>query len=277
MNKISVPKIRHKIIDGKKVAYRRIGKGVPMFCFPGWTLSSISYLPLAHLLKGKVSLIMIDIPGWSGDSERMKVRTTISYYSHICGEFILSFGYKRYYVLGYSFGGALSQKMLKEGVVNPEKLILVSSLHNGKGILKDPFLVNIRHFHQTFRKFYSPDIFVRTVTMAFSNHKRKNTMSKNRLGVNLSGQIRNSLFRGGLKPVVYSGLSLIRDEYFSEKLKNIKTLVLFANDDIPFIKRSSAEIAEYLRIRPVVVKGDHNHILFNPKVSASHILNFLKN
>src|SRR5690606_11329501 len=242
-------------IDGLKIYYRDMGKGPVVFAFPGWTMSSASLVPLAKLLKN-FRFIIVDVPGWAGKSDLPKQKATITYYSKVFAKFVSSFLIDNYSFLGHSFGGAIAMSIIKNSKLKPKKLVLSSSLYSGEGVLEDKFFKKLMNTYETFKKFLIPDFLIQVV-MSYSARKR---LSQAKYFVRNSNkpiyqEIKNSLFRGNVKAMLESGLSILEVNCLSAKLKKFPVLTLCAERDFGFNKLQMEDITKYTNSKLHIIKG----------------------
>jgi len=271
------PRYLKKKIDGQTIAYRSIGIGHPVFCFPGWTLSSQSFLPLVkHLDTDNFRFILLDIPGWAGKSPKLKGKTTIHALAKIGISFTNAFNFPSFSLLGYSYGGALVQEIIKTKIMPVSSVILLSTLCEGGDSLKSQFDKPIQMYAHA-KKTGVSDVVIREqisrifntsviARLPMSHYSQNSAMDKTL----------REYFSGDIRAMIESGFSLLKHSYLSKRLTDLTTMVLYADEDMSFIVTSSKRIARFIGVKPIVVKGDHNHILFDPTASAKYINSFLQ-
>lgn len=269
-------------IEGVKLAYKDVGKGELVFCIPPWPSSSFVYIPLSLALQDHFRLVSIDIPGWAGQSDRMKVAPTIENYAKLTTDFINSFHrfpLTRYSLLGYSFGGLICQCMMRDYEIKPRKMVYISTLHSGTR-LRDRHgkLLNL---YTKAKKLGLPDSVIKsalhkyvTVILPRILHYKDALQTKDAQRL-LSTYVRD-LDKADVRTAFATVFSVLDTDFLGDYLKEFESLIVYASIDPAFIKEDSEELAKLLDVKPIVVDhADHNHFVFDVNKSADVILNFL--
>mgnify|MGYP005847863451 FL=1 len=263
-------------INGLKISYREAGEGDILFCIPPWPSGSAAFIPLSNSLKESLRVVSIDLPGWAGHSEKLNVEPNLENYAYLIEEFIKSFSSKKFYILGYSFGGALTQLIIERGNVKPDKVILVSTLHSGNEINTEQykyirFYKNIERLNipYTVKKYLFAFFFMGRRVLGSSYYKKY-----------LNTQYYNLLVKEGLQAdintIFKTLLSLFHIELLDPQESDYKYLIIYAEYDPDFIKSETIEMAQYLKVKPFVIKeANHDHFTFDINKSSKVIYDFL--
>lgn len=115
--------------DGRKLTYRRLGKGPILLCHPGGPgFSSTYFADLAGLWE-RFTLVMLN-PRGTGGSDRPRDRREyqIDDYVRDVEEVRMHLGLERLLLLGHSHGGVVAQAYAAEHPGRVSKLVLASTL-----------------------------------------------------------------------------------------------------------------------------------------------------
>lgn len=267
----------YKKIQGTTIAYKVIGKGKPIFCFPGWPVTHDVFLPLTTLLEN-YSFILIDVPGWAGKSDLEKSGfCRIEYLTRLFEEFVRSFGFKNYALLGYSFGGVFVQSLVQRGL-RPRKVILISSLRGGDHLFYHPLVKILLSFYSLICALNLSKTLIQRcikivlkVSLFITRLVNNRSEYKKPLEALVSKVHEVNLFN--VIEVLYSLKTFVPE---NSKLKSVSTLVIYSGHDFSFVKKDSREIILETGAQEYIVpKKDHNHIFFYPEMSSPVIKNFL--
>ncbi len=111
-------------VDGIDLFYKTAGRGHPFLILHGWGASSISWLRVVEEMAGKDCQIIIpDLPGFGKTLPPSKVWSSKEYTEFIV-KFLKAIKIEQVFVLGHSFGGALSLRLAAEHGNIVKKLIL---------------------------------------------------------------------------------------------------------------------------------------------------------
>ena len=267
-------KLKRRVFD-MDIAYLDVGNGPVIFCLPPWPDGSTALVPFITAFSNNFRVIALDLPGWSGYSTRMELIPSIQNYTKIIEEFILSFNFNNYSILGYSFGGVFAQFLVENNRINPDKIVMVSTLHSGKYIPED---IKIKlGLYKMFRHLI-PAFVVRKIAKGSILSTKKNSLYK--LGV-FDTAYTHKIISESEKASIYCVFnvlfSLFETEYnYPTKIKKEKYLVIYAEKDHEFIQKETKEMADYLGLTAIEIKGaDHDHFAYEVNKTSDIILNFL--
>jgi len=123
------------IVNGVKTNYLSYGEGKPLLILHGWGSCSDRWIKEAEIISATLrpgsgqegfKVIVPDLPGF-GASDKLSGPWRTNDYIKWFEEFIKQLGIENFYLLGYSFGGALAVKMAVKYPQRVEKLFLVSA------------------------------------------------------------------------------------------------------------------------------------------------------
>ena len=114
-------------INGVKTNYLTFGEGKSFLILHGWNSGSDRWIPEAEIIaKQGFKVIVPDLPGF-GESEKLQKPWRVNDYLVWLENFTKELNIQEFYLLGYSFGGAVSAKMTVKYPQRVEKLFLVAS------------------------------------------------------------------------------------------------------------------------------------------------------
>ncbi len=114
-------------INGAKAYYQVFGSGKPFLILHGWGSNSDRWVPIAEQISKKgFKVIVPDLPGF-GKSDALLMPWNTNNYINWLELFIKDLNLSDFYLLGHSFGGALSSKIAVKHVQDVKKLFLVSA------------------------------------------------------------------------------------------------------------------------------------------------------
>ncbi len=114
-------------IDGIKTNYQVFGEGKPFLILHGWNSSSEKWIKEAKIVSEKgFKVIVPDLPGF-GASDKLPKPWTVNDYAKWFEEFTKALNIENFYLLGYSFGGALASKIAVKYPQRVQKLFLVAA------------------------------------------------------------------------------------------------------------------------------------------------------
>lgn len=148
-------------INGRKIRYATQGTGKPLFMVNGLGANLETWTPLADKLSKDRELIMFDVPGIGRSPGRLLPRTMKQYADEIMSIALLGFGLEDFDILGYSWGGACAQEMVKNYPAYIRDVILVSTTPGLEGSLPQPHVVQmaanpIRYYSTRYAKAIAP-------------------------------------------------------------------------------------------------------------------------
>lgn len=270
-----IPETKHKKVSGHNIAYKELGEGFPVFLITSWPESSTEYLPLMYALKDHLHLISLDQPGWVGSSSRPRFKPTLKNYADITRDFIDSFGFESYGMLGYSIGGVLAEIITSEPDTKVSKLALVSTLTTGRTLYPEGhWVVN---FYQRIKNLPGIGIFGRSmlkrhVTNSISQSMSFELLKDSAIFKHMLGESR----RISMKAIMGAAYNLVHSDFSSYKTKVKEVIVVYGDSDPEPMKEQSRQVAEKLGIEPIYLEGaDHNHLFTDVDKSSDIILNFM--
>jgi pimeloyl-ACP methyl ester carboxylesterase len=130
-------------INGVKTNYIKMGKGAPFIVLHGWGSCSDRWIKEAEIISEKgYQVIVPDLPGF-GKSDKLERPWTVNDYVKWFEDFTKMLEIQDFYLLGYSFGGALASKIAVKYPQRVQKLFLVASAVIRKKTTKKGFLAKI--------------------------------------------------------------------------------------------------------------------------------------
>lgn len=269
---------KRKNIDGYSIHYRDIGKGKPLFCIPSWPFSSTLFIPLAEYIKKSIRAIALDLPGFAGRSERPNEVLSFDKYSEIIAEFIKSFDFEEYSLLGYSFGGIAAQAIINTGEVQPQKTVLVSSIYRGNAIKEEPeFKTAIDEFNNLPKNKENPLFKLYFYYRIINLREEDRTSPKNyqyKPGLQLS--MLQEILNCNIDSIGNIWNTLSDREFIGDNIQNTQLLAIYADHDMDFVKKDMKKVAEHVGVKPVKIpQAYHNHLFYEPEKSVRFIRDFL--
>lgn len=134
-------------INGIKTNYQVFGEGTPFLILHGWGSNSERWLPEAEIISlgrrtgeaKKYKVIIPDLPGF-GKSDKLARPWTTNDYVKWFEDFCRELNIENFYLLGYSFGGALAVKISIKYPQRVQKLFLTAAAIIRKKTTKKNFL-----------------------------------------------------------------------------------------------------------------------------------------
>lgn len=115
------------IVDGLMTKYSKSGEGPLVVVLHGWGASSENLSLLSAVLAPNHTVISIDLPGFGGTS-RPPEPWGVGEYAQFVRSVLQKLGYnKPSAMIGHSFGGRICIKAVGEGMLSPDKLVLIGS------------------------------------------------------------------------------------------------------------------------------------------------------
>lgn len=150
-------------INGIKTNYQVFGEGKPFLILHGWGSNSDRWIQVAEKISEKgYKVIVPDLPGF-GQSQLPPTPWSINNYINWLEELIKELRLKDFYLLGHSFGGALSSKVAVKHVQDIRKLFLVSAACVRKKTAKKSFFKKMSKIVKVFYFIPYFDLFRRAV------------------------------------------------------------------------------------------------------------------
>lgn len=123
-------------INNLKVNYKIAGEGQPILILHGWGSNSERWQRTGELLAEKgLKVIIPDLPGF-GKSQVPLEPWGIQNYCQFVKRFAKNLNLEKFYLLGSSFGGAISMKYAVEYSENIKKLFLVAPAYSRRKTVK---------------------------------------------------------------------------------------------------------------------------------------------
>lgn len=270
---LEIPVVKTKEIDGHSVAYRDMGKGYPVFCFPGWPLSSLCYVPFHNLTKKDLRLIAVDFPGWAGNTPTLSGGSTVERYTTLMHQFVESFGIADFGFMGYSFGNTVVYDLLRRFKHRPQKTVFVSSVSYGPAILTDPFYSLLLKIYDLQGGNHSNDVLIKAELLSVFQITSSAEVAQTGHTAKLFEEILKDADNLDVDAVIASAKSLLSRNFLTIKAKRTKSLFIYADNDLEFVRKQTPPMARYLNAKIVVVtETDHSHLFFEPEKSADKIV-----
>jgi hypothetical protein len=262
-----------------KIAYKEEGKGYPVFMIPPWTSGSRVYGRLAELFdKDMYKIIRIDLPGWGG-SVSDQIPEDVSFYAYLemISEFVNSFGYKEYSMLGYSIGVAFILQGISRKMFSPDKVVVVSGFQQRSDIFDSALNKNLRYYPIIKKLKFLFGLFKKVMEGIYSAEVEKGELYKEEEMRQLFTDIISENLKCDISSVMEPVYTLGDIDIEAVK-ENINEVIVVYNINEPiYYQESNKEIAEQFGVKPFVVDAfDHRHLSFEPEKSFEYIDNFLK-
>lgn len=114
------------IVEGLAAEYQVSGQGPTLLLLHGWQDSLKTFDGLCHELGADYQVVRVDFPGFGG-SEQPKEAWDVGKYAQWLASFLKKIECQPEVVVGHSMGGRIAIKGIAEGVLKPEKLVLIAS------------------------------------------------------------------------------------------------------------------------------------------------------
>ncbi len=146
------------VTNGVKTNYITFGTGKPFIILHGWGSASDRWIKEAEIISAKgpvlsgvegFKVIIPDLPGF-GQSDKIERPWTVNDYVKWFEEFTKNLNIENFYLLGYSFGGALAAKIAVKYPQRAQKLFLVSAAIIRKKTAKKKIQSKISKFIKLF-------------------------------------------------------------------------------------------------------------------------------
>ena len=126
-------KLDSRTLHGRKLAFRRAGKGPTLLLIHGITNSSQSWEPAIRLLARDYDVIAPDLPG-HGDSDRQRGDHSLGAHACMVRDLLHLLEVDRATVVGHSLGGGVALQFAYQFPEMTERLVLVSSGGLGRDV-----------------------------------------------------------------------------------------------------------------------------------------------
>jgi len=129
------------VVEGLLTNYQIIGEGKEtLLILPGWKRAISEWIPVAQNLSQKYKVILLDLPGFSGQTAFPKKIFGVFEYADFVKQFLVKIKINKCIILGHSMGGRIGIVLASENkIVN--KLLLVDS----SGIERKNLYTKIMH------------------------------------------------------------------------------------------------------------------------------------
>ncbi len=114
------------IVQNLATNYLSEGKGKTILILHGWGDSINSFTNVVRLLSKNYNVVALDLPGFGG-TEIPKSDWCILDYANFVKDFCNKLDIKPTYIIGHSMGGRVLIKLASKKLLNPEKIVLLSS------------------------------------------------------------------------------------------------------------------------------------------------------
>ncbi len=114
------------IVDKLAIAYADEGKGPVVLMLHGWGSSVQPFDALARALAGKYRVVRLDLPGFGGSQLPDRV-WGIPEYAALITDFCTKLAIRPTTLLGHSMGGQAAIYLVGQGLIRPQRLILIGA------------------------------------------------------------------------------------------------------------------------------------------------------
>lgn len=280
----SVPVAPRKQINdnGRTYYYREWGEGLPIMCLPGWPVSSLFYAPLAKAaVDSGIKIISVDYPGWCGVLLEGQSFTEVDQYADFVERFIEAsdLSNKQYVLLGYSYGGVISQKLIARGNIHPKAHILMSTFSSGVNFKNSRTFMPLIRLYDSLRMARIPlsDSFVIGVVRNYFEKilLRGHELDEVRESA-IYTELRDEVLQSDVQTLISAGRSLLNEDLLSGIRDVPESIVIMGDKDLDFIVQDSPEIARMHNAKLSVLTGaDHFHLYFRPLPAWKEIKDFI--
>lgn len=247
---------------GRKIAYLDVGKGETFLCLPGWLSPSIFFLPLYQAAKGKIRLVSLDLPGWAGLTENIR-NPHPELYLELIEDVIEHLQLQEFTLIGYSYGGMLSQYVATKHASHIKKLVLISPPSDLETV-RDEIRVPLS-LYQWLENVKTPFIILRQLlrlTMLFDFFKRRPYFWLMTHEYFKACILESNTF--SVRAAINCLLKSCQITPAYQKLRKIPTVLIKADHEPSFIEKGVAQLSRQLKVDPIIVPNtDHGHVLFD--------------
>ena len=113
-------------IENLKLHYKVIGQGRPLLLLPGWGCGIEHFNKLQEHLAKNFTTYAIDLPGF-GLSDAPPTIWGNTEYANLVTKFINAIKIISPVLIGHSFGGKIIIELVASGLINAERIVLISS------------------------------------------------------------------------------------------------------------------------------------------------------
>jgi len=127
--------INHVEIDGLHVTWLESGKGKDLIFIPGWMGSWSIYIELIAQLSKHYHVKILDLPGFSGDTEASSKTHDLFFYVDFVNKLIDKIQTKPFFLMGISLGGTVALLYSSLHPRKIKKIVVQSSPYRGKSMV----------------------------------------------------------------------------------------------------------------------------------------------
>src|SRR5439155_24938636 len=124
-------------VNGRSIAYQRVGHGPALVLLHGFTQDSRVWRPQLEALSDQFTVIAWDAPG-AGQSADPPDTFAIGDWVNVLAALLDAAGVQRAHILGLSWGGLLAQELYRRNASRVLSLVLVDTYAGWKGSLPAP-------------------------------------------------------------------------------------------------------------------------------------------
>ena len=250
------------IVNGLKTNYISIGKGAPFIILHGWNSGSDRWIKEAEIISQAMSraegfkVIIPDLPGFA-ESGKLDRPWTVNDYVKWLEDFTDELNIKDFYLLGYSFGGAVAAKMAVKYPQRVQKLFLVASAVIRKQTTKKTFSSRVAKFVKLFY-FLPLYAFFRKAVYKFVIRKSDYVYTEG---------VMKETYQNVISDDVSYKLSFIR----------VPTVIIWGDKDQSVPVENAYTINQKIRNSKLVIIPGADHLMHKkmPEVLAENVLNCL--
>jgi haloalkane dehalogenase len=106
--------VQEAVLEGYRIAFRRVGSGPPVLFIHGWPLSGVTYRHAVDALKDEHTCIVPDLPG-AGDSPwDPRVTEMFGDFTRLMRLLVDHLGLTRFAIVAHDSGGTIARKLAAE-------------------------------------------------------------------------------------------------------------------------------------------------------------------
>jgi pimeloyl-ACP methyl ester carboxylesterase len=114
------------VVDGLLTNYSKSGQGKAVVCLHGWGTSADTFVGLQKSLPN-YTFLAPDLPGFGGSEPPLETWGLENYAKFVANWLQKINQDEIYAVIGHSNGGAVAIKAISDGLIKPQKLVLLAS------------------------------------------------------------------------------------------------------------------------------------------------------
>lgn len=258
---------------GQKIYTYSFGSGEkPILALPSYPFSGLYFLWLLKKYDmNSARIITFDIPGWFGRSENIFKgnKFTIEEICEIALQTLKLHGVEQCGLMGYSFGGAIALKLTEEHPDVFKKLVLASTIINGK-IARQRFWAKLAIFFSVIKLSSLVKLVVINRFMTVMNDLYKSS--------DFSPEILDeykSLKKAANTKVLKDSLFELFASDYTDKLKilnqsKLPIMVVSSRNELYIFKQQARIIRQILdHEKSVYLTGEHNDLVLKPDAKTT--------